>query len=684
MVILAKSAGFCFGVKRAVETLEVEAASQKVSTLGPIIHNGDVVKAFEEKGVKSYDIPENVPKGNKIAIRAHGVSKEVVDNITELGYEFIDLTCPFVKKIHNIVSQKYSEGYQIIIVGDKNHPEVVGINGWCENNALITLDILDINGKIDVCAPVCVVSQTTMDRETFEKIVNYLKNSCKSVQVFDTICNATNQRQTEAGEIASKVDMMVVIGGKNSSNTNKLAAICEKYCKNTYKIENFGDLPQDINIPKTIGITAGASTPAAIIKEVVVKMEEMQKNIGDSFAAEFEEYEKSLITLNTRDIVKGTVIAVTEAGVSVNLGYKSDGFVPASEVSDDSSADIKSLVKVGDEVEAFVVRVSDVEGEVTLSMKKLLTMKGAKEVEEAFETKAVLEGKVTQVVNGGIIVTVKGVRIFVPASQASDRYLSDLEVLVGTTASLRIIDIKLVRGRKKIVGSIKSVIEEQKAALSEEFWAGVEVGKRYQGVVKSLTKFGAFADIGGVDGLIHISELSWSKIKHPSEVVKEGDVVDVYVISFDKETGKISLGFKNADDNPWKKVEALKVDDVIDCKIVRIVPFGAFAEIFPGVDGLIHISQVADKRIGKVEDELMIGQHVQAKIVEIDLEAKKIGLSIRALIAKEEAPAEEAVEEATEAVVEETVAEEAVVEEAVVEEAVVEEAVAEEAVASEE
>ncbi len=668
MIILAKSAGFCFGVKRAVETLEEEAKHTKISTLGPIIHNADVVNSFEKQGVFSFDSVDKVPCDSKIAIRAHGVPKSTIDEIEDKKYSYTDLTCPFVKKIHTIVAQKYKEGCKIVIIGDKNHPEVIGINGWCENNAIIAIDIPDLNGKIDICAPLCVVSQTTMDRASFEKIVNYLKNSCKSVQVFDTICNATNKRQTEAGEIAKKADMMIVIGGRNSSNTTKLTAICKKYCKDTYQIENFGDLPQDINIPKIIGITAGASTPVAIIKEVTKKMEEMQKNGSESFAAEFEEYEKSLITLNTRDIVKGTVIAVSEAGVSVNLGYKSDGFVPASEVSDDSSEDIKSLVKVGDEVEAFVVRVNDIEGEVTLSMKKLLSMKGAKEIEDAFESKEIIEGKVTQVVNGGVIVTCKGVRVFVPASQASDRYLSNLDILVGTTASLRIIDIKKMRGRTKIVGSIKNVIQEQKAVLSEKFWEDVEVGKRYQGVVKSLTKFGAFADIGGVDGLIHISELSWAKIKHPSEVVKEGDVVDVYVISFDKETGKVSLGFKNADDNPWKKVEELSLGDVIDCKIVRIVPFGAFAEIFPGVDGLIHISQVADKRIGKVEDELTIGQHVQAKVVEIDLENKKIGLSIRALIEKE-APQEEAAE----AVSEEAVEEEAVAEEAPVEEATFEE-----------
>ncbi len=648
MIILAKSAGFCFGVKNAVDGLEEAAGKGKVATLGHIIHNGDVVKHFEDMGVFSYDDINQIPQGTDVAIRAHGVSESVMQTLEDRGISYIDLTCPFVKKIHNIVADNFKQGKTIVIVGNKNHPEVVGINGWCNNEAVIALSTEDLEGKINPENSICVVSQTTMDRDTFEKIVNYLKNCCKSVQVFDTICNATGTRQTEAGNIASQVDMMIVIGGKNSSNTSKLTAICKKYCKNTYQIENFEEFPQDIYIPKKIGITAGASTPAAIIKEVVEKMEEMLKNSGENFAAEFEEYEKSLITLNTRDIVKGTVMSVSEAGISVNLGYKSDGFVPASEVTDDPSADIKTLVKEGDEIEAFVVRVNDVDGEVTLSMKKILAMKGIKEVEEAFETKAVLEGKVSQVVNGGVIVVCKGVRVFVPASQASDRYLADLEQLVGTTASLRIIDIKRIRNRTKIVGSIKSVLSEQKAALAEKFWEDVEIGKRYNGVVKSLTKFGAFADIGGVDGLIHISELSWAKIKHPSEVVKEGDVVDVYVISFDKETGKISLGFKNADDNPWKKAEQLKVDDVIDCKIVRIVPFGAFAEIFPGVDGLIHISQVADKRIGKVEDELMVGQHVQAKVVEVDLENKKIGLSIRALLAKEEPEAEEVQETAAE------------------------------------
>lgn len=639
---LAKTAGFCFGVARAVSTLEEKNSDDKIMTLGPIIHNNSVVDSLKQKGIDVANCLLDVPKGYTLAIRTHGVPKSLVDEAEKKGIPYIDLTCPFVKRIHEIVYNHHAEGYKIVIVGNKNHPEVQGINGWCENNAIIALDISDINGKIKGDDKICLVCQTTMDRQSFESISQYIKENNSDAVIFDTICSATNERQKEAAQIAKNADLMIVIGDKHSSNTTKLTSICKKYCENTYQIENFEDLPQNIDIPKKIGITAGASTPSCIIKEVINNMIENQ-NGAESFAQEFEEYEKSLITLNTRDVVKGTVIGVSEKGLSVNLGYKSDGFVPASEVTDDPSADITKMYAQGDEVEAFVVRVNDVDGEVTLSMKKLEMIKGAKEVEEAFESKEILTGKVIQAVNGGVIVSCKGVRVFVPASQASDRFLQDLTSLVGTEVNLRIIDIKKMRGRNKIVGSVKNVLNEQKAALAESFWAEVREGKTYKGIVKSLTKFGAFADIGGVDGLIHISELSWSKIKHPSEVVNVGDEVEVYIISFDKEKGKISLGFKKAEDNPWKKVEnELKVDDVVDCKIVRIVPFGAFAEIYPGVDALIHISQVANKRIAKVEDELTIGQHVQAKVVEINLADQKIGLSIRALL-EPEAPAEEEV-----------------------------------------
>ncbi len=647
MITVAKTAGFCFGVNRAVEFLE--NTDKPTATLGPIIHNTAVVDDLKSRGVIAIDSIDELPDNTVLAIRTHGVGKQVYDEVESAGHEYVDLTCPYVKKIHKIVAKNHADGYKVVIIGDKNHPEVIGINGWCENNAIVALDISDLSGKIEDDDKVCVVSQTTMDRKTFKKIEKFLKNHCKTIQVFDTICSATNERQTEAEELAKKSDIMIVIGGYHSSNSRKLAEVCKKYCKDTYQIECFEDLPQNIDISaKNVGITAGASTPACIIKEVSFKMEEMNKTVGDSFAEQFEEYEKSLITLHTGDRVTGTVISVSDAGVSVNLGYKSDGFIPASEMTDEPNADIKSMVKAGDEIEVFVVRVNDVEGEVTLSKKKIDAINSENLLVAAAESKEILTGRVVQVVNKGIVVSYNGARVFVPASQASDRYLSDLSVLVGEEVSFRIIDMKKERGRNKIVGSIKEVLKEQKAVLSEKFWAEVEVGKVYTGTVKSLTKFGAFVDIGGVDGLIHISELSWAKIKHPSEVVSEGDVVETYVLDVDKEKGKVSLGYKKTEDNPWNKVAAeITEGSVIDCKIVRIVPFGAFAEIFPGVDGLIHISQVANKRIGRVEEELTIGQHVKAKVVELDMENKKIGLSIRALL-EEVAKAEETAEEVAE------------------------------------
>lgn len=685
-IILTKNAGFCFGVERAVSALREKNSDEKVVTLGPIIHNQSVVDELKDKGI---DIIENIsdaPKGYTVAIRAHGVSKSIINEMEEKGIPYMDLTCPFVKKNHQIVEREYNNGYRIVIAGDRNHPEIIGINGWCENTALMATDTKELEGKISPDDKVCLVAQTTLDRETFENIKNFIKKCCKKVLIFDTICSATAQRQDESAMIAKKADYMFVIGAGHSANSNKLSAICRKYCANVYQIACFEDIPQDIDIPKNsiVGITAGASTPPWMIKEVIGKMEEMLKDGEMSFAQALEEHEreKALVTLKTGDIVKGTVMSVEANGVSVNLGYKSDGFIPAGEFVDDPDADLKSLINVGDVVEVFVVRVNDVDGEVTLSKKKLDSIAGARKLEEAYENKEILEGKIVEVVNGGVLASVSGARVFIPAKLASDRYVEDLNSLMGLTVSFRIIEISKRRGRNKLVGSVKEVIKEQKAKLSEAFWAEAEVGKKYSGVVKSITNFGAFVDIGGVEGLVHISELSWSRIKHPSEIVKEGDVVEVYIIEMDKEKGKISLGYKKTEDNPWEKVKAeIEIGKDIPCKVVRIVPFGAFAEIFPGVDGLIHISQVANKRIGKVEDELTVGQHVTARVVELDLENKKIGLSIRAIIEEEEkANAPEEVAEAAEEAVEEVAetAEEVVEEVVEAAEETVEEAATEE------
>lgn len=653
-ITVAKTAGFCFGVDRAVNMVYDSIGKySRIVTLGPVIHNPQVVADLESKGVKVIsDVTESSPL-DTVIIRAHGIPKSDYDYMDEHGISYIDTTCPFVKKIHNIVKKHHDAGDDIIIAGDKTHPEVIGINGWCQNTAKIVAspdEIPDINKD----KKTAIVAQTTMNRYIWEEIIN--RFSGHNVDIYDTICNATRERQIEAENIAKQSDAMIVIGGMESSNTKKLVYICGKFCP-AYHIEGKDSLPADIPGQK-IGITAGASTPAHIIREVIDTMTE--ENIMVQSEINFEdELNKTFKTLNTGDIVSGTVIGITPTEVYVNLGAKADGFIPVDELGAAPGTNPEEVVKVGDEIDVFVVRVNDVEGTVQLSRKKIANMKDWEVMKSAMEEQSVLNGTVIEIVNGGMIMLVNSLRVFVPASLANDRFMRDLNPLMGQELPLRIIDVN--PKRHKIVGSVKSVLAEKRAAQLKEIWDNIEKGKKYKGVVKSLTQFGAFVDIGGVDGLIHISELAWRKLRHPSEVVKVGDVVDTFVIDFDKETGKISLGYKNPDDNPWKKIEAMNVGDVIKCKVVRLVPFGAFVEIVPEVDGLIHISQIADRHIAKPEDALQIGQEVEAKILEIDLESekKRISLSIKALLApaaeeapvseetpvSEEAPAEEATEE---------------------------------------
>lgn len=641
MIKVAKTAGFCYGVKRAVDNVygEIEKGG-KIATMGPIIHNPQVIADLASKGVYAYDTIEDIPDGYKVIIRAHGVPESVYMELK--GREYIDLTCPFVSKIHKIVKEHYKKGCQIVIVGDKNHPEVMGINGWCDNSAII---IDDPNEQVDenlAEKAVCIVAQTTIKKEIFVQIVQTLKKTCKSTLIFDTICSATRDRQEEAVELAQSSDMMIVIGGRESSNTKKLFEISKQHCTDTYQIETHEEIPQK-NTYKKIGITAGASTPARIIEEVVKAMSENLKN-EESFAELFEQYESK--TLNNGDIIDGTVVEVRNNEVIVDLGgFKYNGQLAADQLSDDPSLKPSDIVKEGDTIKVYVVGVNDGEGKVVLSRKKLVAMESWNKIKAAYESSETLEGKIIKAVKGGVIALTEGSQVFIPARQASERFVQDLQSLVGTVIQYRIIEID--ERRKRVIGSVRVILEEKKKAAEEAFWAEAEAGKKYQGTVKSLTSFGAFVDIGGVDGLVHISELSWNKIKHPSEIVKEGDVLDVYIKDLNPETKKISLGFKKIEDNPWIIAQTkINKGDVVTCKVVRMMPFGAFAEILPNVDGLIHISQIADKRIGKPEDVLTIGEEVQAKVTDVNWDERKISLSIRELIdSKEEAPAAEEVAE---------------------------------------
>ena len=649
-VILAKSAGFCFGVRRAVELAQQVAQSgQPYVMLGPVIHNDHVIADLEAQGVRCVASLEEVPPGCGVIIRSHGEGKAVYDQLAAMGCPVADATCVKVAHIHEIVKDASDRGRQVIIIGAPEHPEVKAIAGWCigakifRNVAELTefLEIWNENSQ----KPVTLVSQTTSTDRIWIPCREKVKKECTNAEIFDTICNATCMRQSEAQSLAERCQAMIVIGDRKSSNATRLAELCRAHCPLVYHISRAEELdPRKVSGVASVGITAGASTPGWIIKEVKDKMSEENINameIEESFA---DMLEKSIKTLNTGDKVTGVVTGITATEVNVDLGTKHAGYIPLSELSDDPSVKPEDIVKVGDEIETYVMRVNDVEGVATLSKKRLDSVKNWDTIEAAVEEKTILEGTVTEVNKGGIVVNVKGIRVFVPASQTGKPRGADLSEMVKEQVKLRITEVN--RSRRRVVGSIRSVLAEERAAKAAEVWANIEEGKHYEGTVKSLTSYGAFVDIGGVDGMVHVSELSWSRIKNPAEVVSVGDKVNVYVISFDAEKKKISLGMKDRNEDPWEKfTSTYEVGSVASVRVVKLMTFGAFAEIVPGVDGLIHISQIADHRIEKPGDELEEGQIVDVKITDIDYDRKKVSLSIRALLNDNRAAAEDDGEE---------------------------------------
>jgi len=644
-VVLAKSAGFCYGVRRAVELAE-EKAAQGVPCvmLGSLIHNRDVTGRLSAQGLRVVDSPEEVPDGCGVIIRSHGESRAVHEEFARRGVEVFDATCPNVIRIHKIVAEAEKRGRQPVIVGTPDHPEVRAIAGWCEFPVVVSgekdLEKWLNGGENRTEMPLSFVSQTTSTRKIWEDSVKKAKKLCTNAEFFDTICGATSKRQEEARQLSAQCGMMVVVGDRQSSNTRRLAEICRESCPDVRLVERAEELDRGQR-PQVdmVGITAGASTPAWIIKEVYDKMSDEIMEIEKSFA---EMLEESIKTLNNGDKVTGTVVAITPTEVQVELGIKYPGYIALTELSDDPTAKVEDIVKVGDEIESQVIQVSDRDCMVKLSKRRLDINKGWEEIEAARENETVMEGFVTEDNKGGVVVSVKGVRVFVPASQTGLPRETPMSELLKQKVRLVITEVN--RARRRVVGSISRVTRAERAAAAEKVWAEIEDGKRYTGTVKSLTSYGAFVDIGGVDGMVHISELSWSRIKHPSEVVKVGDTVDVYVISADKEKKKISLGMKDHSQEPWTVfTNTYQVGDTANVRVVKLMTFGAFAEVVPGVDGLIHISQLADHRVEKPGDVVAEGDKVDVKITDVDMENKKISLSIRALLepSYEEEPAEE-------------------------------------------
>lgn len=625
-ITVSKSAGFCFGVKRAVEYAYSRAGMGKIYTYGPIIHNKEVTGDLEKKGISVIEDLKSAEKESEIIIRSHGVPPSVYDELDRLGVKHKDCTCPFVKKIHNIVHEAHTaKGRSIIIIGNAVHPEVVGINGWCDNSAVIIGSVEQAEAfQSDNSKSYTLVVQTTFQIDVFNCIIDILKAKVNDLLVCNTICSATSDRQKEAVEIAKKVDIMIVLGDKSSSNTAKLYEISKKYCKNVYLCETICDLQlKKLQKGVTIGITAGASTPPEIIKEAVRTMSEMETK-------SFEEMlDESIVTLHTGDVVKGKVISVNEVGeVSVDLGYKCDGIISRDNFSDDPNVNPADVVKAGDEIDVFVIRVNDGDGNVLLSKKKAEVDKNFLALEEAYNNGQIVTGKVIEVVKGGLIALVNGVRVFVPSSQISNRYVEDLSAFVGQELNFEILELD--KAKRRIVVGRRALAQKEIDEKRAKVFAAINVGDRITGKVSRIVDFGAFVDLGGVDGLIHISEMSWGRVRRVKDVLSEGDEVQVTVLDVNPEKGKISLSLKDVNADPWKDAaEKYAVGNVVTGKVVRMVPFGAFVELEEGVDGLVHISQIAFKHVEKPEDELTIGQEISAKVTELDLDNKKISLSIK-------------------------------------------------------
>lgn len=658
-VTIAKTAGFCFGVRRAVDTVyrqleeSCRTESPKLYTLGEIIHNPQVVEELNDLGAVAVEqLPEllTLEQTEKVPviIRSHGVPHSVYEAFEQNGIPYVDATCPYVRQIQKIVADQPQDTL-VLVAGDAKHPEVKGIIGHC-NATFVTFESAEELQKITENSPnlakmnSVMVAQTTFNTSEWQKCVETAKKLYTKPKIFDTICKATLMRQTEAAHLAEVSDIMIVIGGRHSSNTRKLSDICSRYCKTIWVetaqelLNGQADVVCQIAAGSRVGVTAGASTPVRIIKEVQKTMSEILKEEEMSFE---EMLDQSFKSTYTGEKVKAVVTSVAPNEITVDIGTKHTGYVPLAELTSDPSLKPEDIVKKGDEIELVVLRVNDVEGTVMLSKKRLDAQAGFEKVMAAAGTGEVLSGTVTDVVKGGVLAITEGVKVFIPASLSGVSKNEPLEQLLKQKVDFVIREVN--EKRHRAVGSIKDVLKEQKKALEEKFWGEVEVGKRYQGVVKSLTSYGAFVDLGGVDGMVHISELSWLRIKHPSDVVKVGDVLDVYVKDIDTENKKISLGYKKTEDNPWEVLKRdYEIGSVVTAKVVSMTAFGAFAQIIPGVDGLIHISQISNERINKPQDVLTIGQEVQVQITDIDFDKKRVSLSMKALL---DDSAEEAAEE---------------------------------------
>ncbi|MGB9885950.1 MAG: bifunctional 4-hydroxy-3-methylbut-2-enyl diphosphate reductase/30S ribosomal protein S1 [Moorellales bacterium] len=692
---VAPHAGFCPGVRRAIRLVEAELAKEKgpLYSLGPLVHNRQAVAWLQEQGLKSVDRPEEIPWG-RVVIRSHGVAPEVIAQLETRGLEVVDATCPLVRRVQIRAHELAQQGYRVVVVGEKNHPEVLGVVGWAGPGTIVVENVSEA-GKLPPMQKVGVVAQTTQPVDRFRQVAEVLREKASEVVVEETICQTTRQRQEAARRLAREVDVMVVVGSADSANTNRLAEICRASGTPTYRIEEADELcPQWLARASRVGVTAGASTPDWIIEEVVRKMWEIEENkeqqnapveaanaevrpepqeepsspeeqaIGTPEAAPVAEaqgveegaappdagesgegqapvrtpeadgenvgLEQAMVSsfsLRRGDIIKGTVVQINNGEVLVDVGAKSEGIIPLSELSYRRIERPDEVVKVGDEIEVYVIRPENEEGHPILSKRRADRKRAWEKLEQAYETGGVIEAQASEVVKGGLLVDL-GVRGFVPASLVGRGYVEDLSSFVGQTLRLKVIELD--RNKNKVVLSQKAVLEEEYQRQRAETWASLAEGQVRKGVVRRLTNFGAFVDLGGVDGLLHVSEISWGRVEHPRDVLEEGQEIEVKVLGVDRERERVSLGLKQLQPNPWDTAaERYPVGTIVNGKVLRLTSFGAFVEVEPGIEGLVHISQLADRRVEKPEEVVKVGDVIPVKVLAVDQTAQRMSLSLK-------------------------------------------------------
>jgi len=615
-IILAEHRGFCYGVERAVNIArEWSGRNENVATLGPIIHNPQMVERLADQGVVVVNNLAEIPNGTVI-IRSHGVGPKVYSEAEGKGLNVVDATCPHVRKAQAAAAELWQDGRLVVVVGDKNHPEVKSIAAWTNDTAIVVETVAEAEA-VPRAAKLGVVSQTTFPPERFESIAKVLKAKSADVRIERTICTATEQRQQAAVELAAQVEVMVVVGGKNSANTTKLTELCRVAGSNVYHIETVSELEIEWfrGVRKT-GITAGASTPDWIIEEVYHKMQEFAELLMNDVKV-----------LEQGSLVEGKIVGVRDDEVFVDIGYKAEGIIALAELAYPHPEKAADVVAVGDIITVYVLDADTTEGAVKLSKLKAEQIIAWDELTQALEENKPVEGKVLEAVKGGLSVAVAGIRGFVPASQVDIRFVEDLTTFVGQTVSLVPIDIDQTKNR--VVLSRRVILEEERRRKEAAVFASIAPGQVIKGKVRRLADFGVFVDIGGIDGLIHISDLAWHRVKNPAEIVSVDDEVEVAVLKVDANARKISLSLKAVQRDPWfDAVEILKVGSVIQGKVTKLAKFGAFVEVAPGVEGLVHMSELDDHRVAHAEEAVAVDQVVPVKILTIDRENKRISLSI--------------------------------------------------------